>query len=182
MTPEDIHELTAAIVLAIIAPLLAREAGLLRGTWTNYIVPAGAAALGAFLILDPIVFHGGSFGTEGVQHQLQGAVALGVAAVEFARAGAKLHRRAWGLALPVGLVVLGMVFALHSQHGTGALRAQLALHRVLGATIILMAIVKAVEVMGWAKGNWARVGWLLLGVSIALQLVLYAEDPAAGSH
>lgn len=180
MSPEAIHQLAGALVLAILAPLLAAEAGWIRGAWSKYIVPVGALALGAFLILDPIVFHGGSFGAEGVQHQLQGAGAIVIAAIELARARGKLAHRGFGLILPVGLLAIGILFVAHSQHGTASMRAQLALHRILGATIIMMAVAKAIDVMGWAKGNWARVGWLLFGVSVAVQLFLYAEDPGAG--
>lgn len=180
MSPEDVHKLGGAIVVAIIAPLLASEAGLLRGAWTKYIVPIGAFLMGAFLVLDPIVFHGGSFGAEGLQHQLQGGVAIVVALIEFARARGKLAGRVWGLLLPLGLVALGVVFVAHSQHGTMTMRAQLALHRILGMTLIMMAALKAADVMAWAKGNWARVGWLLFGASVAMQLFLYAED--SGGH
>lgn len=179
MSPEDVHKLAAGIVLVILAPLLGAEAGIVRGGWTRYIIPAGAFAMGAFLILDPIVFHGGDFGAEGLQHQLQGAVAVAIAIVELARARGRLAARGWGLALPLGLVALGIVFIAHSQHGTTSMQAQLALHRILGATIIMMAVVKAADVMGWAKGNWARVGWLLLGLSVSAQLFLYAEDHGA---
>lgn len=180
MSPEDIHKLSAGLLLAILAPLLAAEAGAIRGAWTKYIVAAGAFAMGAFLILDPIVFHGGGFGAEGVQHQIQGGVAVVVAIIEFARARGRLQARGWGVLFPLGLLAVGILFAAHSQHGTAAMRAQLALHRILGATIMMMAIVKFVDVMGWAKGNWARVGWLLLGLGVAVQLFLYAEDP--GGH
>lgn len=152
MTPEDVHKLSAGILLAIVGPLLLAEAGMLRGAWTKYILGTGALLMGTFLVLDPIVFHGGSFGAEGGQHQLQGAVAAAV----------------------------GVMFAAHTQHSTASMRAQLALHRILGATVVLMAIVRAVDVLGWARSNWARVGWLLLGLGIALQLFLYAEDP--GGH
>lgn len=174
-------------MLAILAPLLAAEAGIFRGAWTKYVVPIGAFAMGAFLILDPIVFHGGSFGVEGLQHQVQGLVAIVVAVIEAARARGRLQARGWGLVLPAGLIALGVVFVAHSQHGTMAMRSQLALHRILGATLIMMAIIKGADVMGWVKGNWARIGWLVLGISVALQLFLYAEDtaghqPPAASH
>ena len=180
MTPEDVHKLAAGMLLGIIGPLLAAEAGVVRGAWTKYIVGVGALLMGAFLVLDPIVFHGGSFGAEGVQHQIQGAVALAVGAIEVARASGRLQSRAWGLVLPLGLMAVGIMFISHSQHGTAAMRAQLALHRILGSTVILMAIVRAIDVLGWARSNWARVGWLLLGLGISLQLFLYAEDP--GGH
>lgn len=178
MTPEAIHKLSAGILLAIVGPLLAAEAGVLRGAWTKYILGTGALLMGAFLVLDPIVFHGGSFGAEGVQHQIQGAVAAAVGVVELARGSGRLQARGWGLLLPIGLVAVGVMFAAHTQHSTASMRAQLALHRILGVTVVLMAIVRAVDVLGWAKSNWARIGWLLLGLGIALQLFLYAEDPS----
>ena len=182
MSPEDVHKLAAAIVLAIVAPMLAIEAHLLHGRWTRFVIPIGVFLIGAFLLLDPVLFHGGSFGAEGVQHQLQGAMALVVALIEFERARGKLQARGWGLALPLGFVALGMVFIVHSQHGAMVMRAQLALHRILGATLIMMAAIKAADVMGWVRGNVARVGGLWLGVNLALQLVLHAADTTRMLH
>jgi hypothetical protein len=47
------------------------------GLATSFV---GLVIAGLFLVLDPILFHGGDFGAEGVQHQIQGALILVVAA------------------------------------------------------------------------------------------------------
>jgi hypothetical protein len=183
MSPEDIHKLAGLLVAVILLPLIAAEAGGVRGAWMKYVIPVGVLALGLYLVLDPIVFHGGDFGAEGVQHQIQGAGAIAASGIELVRARGRLQARGWGLVLPLGILAIGILFAAHTQHGAGAMRAQLALHRILGATVIGMAALRAIDVMGWARGNWARVGWLLFGLMVVAQLFLYAEDPMpAGAH
>ncbi len=41
--------------------------------------------MGMFLFFDPIVFHGGSFGMEGMQHQVQGTPLMVAGVVELLR-------------------------------------------------------------------------------------------------
>lgn len=176
MSPEDIHKLGALVLVLGIVPLVAAEAGWLRGAWTQYVLPGALLALGAFLILDPIVFHGGSFGAEGVQHQLQGAAAVALAVVEVLIVRGTLTHRLVKLLLPVGVIAIGVVFVIHSQHAGMAMRAQLGEHRMLGVTIIAMGLVLGIERGGWARGNWARVGWLVLALVVSAQLFVYGED------
>lgn len=176
MSPENVHKLAALLLVLGIIPLLAAEAGWLRGTWTRYVLPGALLALGAFLVLDPIVFHGGSFGAEGVQHQMQGAAAVALAVIEVLLVRRTLTHRSFKLLLPVGIIAIGVMFVIHSQHAGMTMRAQLGEHRMLGVTVIAMGIVLGLERGRWARGNWARVGWLVLALVVAAQLLVYAED------
>jgi len=189
MSPEDVHKLAAALVLLFVVVGLAKESGSLSGAWTAKILPAGLVALGVFLVLDPIVFHGGSFGAEGIQHQIQGAILLVVAAIEIGRARGRLHHAVFASALPLTIVAIGLLFVFHSQHGGGDMAAQLAQHRVLGATVVLAGIVKGFDSLGLARTDWAARGWLLLLLAVVIQLFLYVEsstmsggEPSAGAE
>ena len=178
MDPVLIHQIAGAGVLAFSLLLLAKQLGRLSGNWPSYLLPAALLAVGLFLVLDPIVFHGGSFGGEGQQHQIQGGLMLAVAAIEFGRTKERLRHLLWGAALPLGIVVVGVMFAIHSQHGGGDMQLQLAQHRILGATLIFTGLVQGLDSLRIARGNWAAVGWLLLLVAVSLQLFLYVEGGA----
>ncbi len=175
MNPETVHKLAGALIVIFVAVALSKEMGRWRGAWQQYILPVGAMSVGLFLVLDPIVFHGGDFGAEGRQHQLQGGLFLAVGAIELARCRGKLKRRAFGAVLPLAIVVVGMLFIVHTQHGGGDMALQMVQHRILGTTLILTGVVKGLDGLGSAKGNWAAVGWLLLLLAVALQLFLYVE-------
>ncbi|MCC6625276.1 MAG: hypothetical protein IT385_28770 [Deltaproteobacteria bacterium] len=175
MDPVIVHQIAGAALVVIALLLLARALGWIRGDWPVYVLPASLLLLGLFLLLDPIVFHGGTFGAEGTQHQIQGAVLIVVAAVELGRARRRLPHRAWGALLPIAVGAVGVMFMLHSQHGGGDMLLQITQHRILGATLILTALVLAIDNLGLARGNWAAIGWPLLVLALSLQLFLYVE-------
>lgn len=182
MDPVVVHQIAGAALVAFALLLLARALGRIRGDWPVYVLPVSLLLLGLFLVLDPIVFHGGTFGAEGTQHQIQGAVLIVVAAVELGRAKKRLPHRAWGALLPMAVGAVGVMFMLHSQHGGGDMLLQITQHRILGATLILTALVLAIDNLGLARGNWAAVGWPLLVLAVSLQLFLYVEGGAAAAH
>lgn len=182
MDPVLVHQIAGGGVAVFAALLLAKELDKIGGDWPRYILPVALAAAGLFLVLDPIVFHGGDFGAEGVQHQVQGALMLVVAAVELGRARGRLEHRLWGAALPLGIIIVGLMFAIHSQHGGGDMMLQLVQHRITGTTLILTGVVQGIDNLKLARGKWAAIGWLLLLFAVCLQFLLYAEGTAPGVH
>ena len=182
MDPVVVHQIAGAGLVAFALLLLAKALGRIRGDWPGYVLPVSLLLLGLFLVLDPIVFHGGTFGAEGTQHQIQGAVLIVVAAVELGRAQKRLTHRAWGALLPLAVAIVGVMFMLHSQHGGGDMLLQITQHRILGATLILTALVLAIDNVGLARGNWAAVGWPLLVLAVSLQLFLDVEGGAPTAH
>lgn len=179
MDPETVHKLAGALILVSAALLLAKEAALLPQRAAGFILPAAVIGMGLFLVLDPIVFHGGDFGAEGRQHQVQGAIAIGVGLVEVLRALGKLQDRVSGVLLPAAIVLVGLLFVLHSQHGGGDMRSQLVQHRILGSTLMLAGLVLGADRLRLARGNWASVGWLLLLLVVSIEFFLYVEGGAA---
>jgi|JI10StandDraft_1071094.scaffolds.fasta_scaffold07199_12 hypothetical protein len=175
MDPVVVHQIAGGGILAFTLLLLARALGRLSGGWSGLLLPIALVTLGLFLIFDNVLFHGGDFGAEGVQHQIQGAVALGIGAIELGRARGWLVQRLWGAILPMGIIAVGIMFVLHDQHGGGDMQLQLVQHRILGATIVFMGAVQGIDNLKLAQGNWAAVGWLLLLVVVCLELFLYVE-------
>lgn len=182
MDPVVVHQIAGAGLVAFALLLLAKALGRVSGDWPSYVLPVSLLVLGLFLVLDPIVFHGGAFGAEGTQHQIQGGLMLAVAAIELARTRKRLTHRAWGALLPIAIIAVGVMFALHSQHGGGDMLLQVTQHRILGATLILTGLVQAIDNLALARGDWAAVGWLLLVLAVSLQLFLYVEGGAPAAH
>lgn len=182
MDPVVVHQIAGAGLVAFALLLLAKALGRVSGNWPSYVLPVSLALLGLFLVLDPIVFHGGTFGAEGTQHQIQGGLMIAVAAVELARARKRLTHRAWGALLPVAIIIVGVMFMLHSQHGGGDMLLQITQHRILGATLILTGLVQAMDNLALARGNWAAAGWPVLVLAVSLQLFLYVEGGAPVVH
>lgn len=191
LDPELVHKLFAIVLLVIALPALLHAVEAIRGRWPLYLIPAALLLVGGMLILDPVLFHGGDFGAEGLQHQAQGAALAAAGAVEWLRARGKLRGRWLAFLLPLVVIGVGLLFVVHTQHGQGASAAcQLVQHRFLGATVIGAGLVKLAAASGRAQGNWADVGWLLLLTLAAVQLFLYSESttspvnsaPAAHAH
>ena len=178
LDPELVHKLFAIALLVVVLPALLHAMEVLHGRWPAFMVPAALLLVGAMLFLDPWLFHGGDFGAEGVQHQVQGAVLAAAGVVEWSRARGKLQGRFWGALLPLTIVAVGVLFVMHTQHGGhgASVACQLVQHRFLGATLIGAGLVKLLASFGWARGNWANVGWLLLLVLVGVQLLLYSES------
>jgi len=182
LQPVLVHQLFGVLVLAFAGLLLARETGLLRGRWTDYL-PASALLLGGGLLFaDPWLFHGGDFGSEGRQHTWQGATVVVAGALEWARV--KRYPARWELLLVVPLVLagLGLGFLRHQQHASGDMLLQSVQHRVMGATLLITALVKLAANLRWRDGQWARAGWALILVVFAWQLILYAETGDHAGH
>lgn len=182
MDPVVVHQIAGAGLVAFALLLLAKSLGRVTGAWVGHVLPVSLLVLGLFLVLDPIVFHGGTFGAEGTQHQIQGGVLIVVAAVELGRARKRLTHRAWGALLPAAILVVGVMFLLHSQHSGGDMLLQVTQHRILGATLVLTGIVQAIDNLGLARGNWAAAGWPLLVLAVSLQLFLYVEGGKTSAH
>jgi hypothetical protein len=189
--PELVHKLFAVALLVVVLPALLHAMEVIHGRWPTHLIPAALLLVGGMLILDPVLFHGGDFGAEGFQHQVQGVALGGAGVVEWLRTSGKLRGRWFAVLLPLVVVGVGLLFVMHSQHGSGAGAAcQLVQHRFLGATVIGAGLVKLAAASGRTRGNWADVGWLLLLVLTAVQLSLYSESltspanstPAAHAH
>ena len=184
LDPELVHKLFAMVLLVVVLPPLLHAMEVLRGRSPRFMIPAALLLFGAMLFLDPWLFHGGDFGAEGMQHQVQGVVLATTGVVEWLRARGRLQGRLWAALLPLTIVAVGMLFVLHTQHGGHgpSVACQLVQHRFLGATLIGAGLVKLLASFGWSRGNWADVGWLLFLALAGVQLLLYSESlPSAGA-
>ena len=83
-----------------------------------------------------------------------------------------------GLVWPGALVLAGVLFLTHAQHGTGqAVRKAVRRHRILGATLILAGLIAAAAV--WTSNAALAALWPAVLLVAALQLLLYREPEGA---
>ncbi len=182
LDPVLVHQIFGALIAVFVLIVLLHEIGVIRGRWADYVPAAALLVGGTLLFLDPWLFHGGDFGAEGHQHTWQGLCAAAAGVLEAYR----VHRRPdhWllGLVIPAVLAVLGIGFLWHEQHETGDMLLQTVQHRLMGATLLLAALVKLAASLRWREGQWSRAGWALVLLAFALQLLLYVEVGAHGAH
>jgi hypothetical protein len=182
LDPVVVHRIFGALIAAFAIVIVLHEIDVVRGGWAAYLPAAALLAGGGLLFLDPWLVHGGDFGAEGNQHAWQGLAAVAAGVLEFYR----VHRRSGVLPLqlviPAVLAGLGAGFLWHEQHETGDMLLQTAQHRVMGATLLLAAAVRLAASLRWREGQWSRAGWALVVLGFSLQLLLYVEVSAHGTH
>jgi len=82
-----------------------------------------------------------------------------------------------GWVWPGALLLAGVLFITHAQHGTGeAVRKAVRRHRILGATLILAGLMAAAV---WASNPALAALWPVVLLVAALQLLLYREPEGA---
>lgn len=180
LDPILVHQIFGALVFAFAAVMVLREIGVLRQAWADYLPGSALIFIGALLFADPWLFHGGDFGAEGHQHTWQGLFAVVAGALEAYRVRSSSEHPILQLVVPVVLAGLGVGFLWHEQHQTGDMLLQTVQHRIMGATLLLAAVVKLAANFRWRDGQWSRAGWLLILLVFAFELLLYTE--VGGSH
>jgi hypothetical protein len=112
------------------------------------------------------------------QHLVMAAVLVvsGVSEIIARNAGVAWLAYVW----PLGLMAVGLLFMVHTQHGTSAAaRRAILVHRVLGASIVLAGIARVVQLaLGESRGLWAY-AWVVILLAVALQLLVYREPVGA---
>lgn len=182
LDPVLVHQIFGGLVGAFAVLILCREIDALTGRWADYLPAAALLTGGGLLFLDPWLFHGGDFGAEGHQHTAQGLFAVAAGVVELYRVRKRSEQLLLGLVIPVVLGGLGLGFLWHEQHQTGDMLLQTVQHRIMGATLLLAALVNAAASLKWRDGQWSRAGWTLVLIAFALQLLLYVEVGGHGTH
>ena len=173
-------------VMGVLA--LVEAAGKLGGS-ARYLGPAPLVVAG---ILLPLILFGHSHGgasdhKRGImkdpqqrQHLVMAGLILVSGLVELALRATWLPVVPFGYAWPAALLVIGVMFMLHTQHGSHeAMAKSVRFHRVLGSAIALAGIVRAIQIAtSQARGAFAFISAGLLLVVAAL-LVTYREPSGA---
>ena len=111
------------------------------------------------------------------QHTIMAAAVALAGTAELLRAGST-GGALWGYVWPGVLLLIGVLFLVHTQHGQGtAVARAVLLHRVLGGTIVAAGLFRLAEVITGA-GTFALL-WPLLLLAAAAQLLIYREPAGA---
>lgn len=205
LTPEHLrdssnlaHALEGTLLFAAAAVAAAQAFGKLRGGRREYLWPLLLISAGVFLLLYLPTHHGldaipailsyTMSDAQQRQHFLLAAMALagGLGALLARREELRGQVRSWrSLLFPLALVMIGLVFLLHPQHGTSeaVVRAR-TLHVVIGALFMASGTAHALSTRRPVSRPLALLWPTLLGAT-AVALMLYREPPGAyemGTH
>lgn len=193
-TPEELRKLSnlghwvEGVIFGVVGlSALIEVATSIGGGGTRYVWPVFILFAGVFLPFYILLHHG--LGKVGLvwrtttadpqqrQHLIMAVLLFASGAVETLRVFRWVSDPGWAYVWPAALGVIGALFITHAQHGThSAVVSSVRTHRVLGITILLAGVAKAVhEVM---DSGWGFI-WPLLMLCAAAQLLLYREPPGA---
>lgn len=85
-----------------------------------------------------------------------------------------------GYVWPLALILIGLGFVTHTQHGTSeAMVKAVCAHRLLGGTAILAGLARGLQVGLGDRAGFAGLGWVFLILLTALQFLIYHEPEGA---
>lgn len=81
---------------------------------------------------------------------------------------------------PVVLVIIGVMFMIHTQHGTSAAASKaVRIHRILGGTLSLAGLARAISLITGIDSGIVGLAWIILVLAAAVQLLVYREPEGA---
>ena len=114
------------------------------------------------------------------QHTIIAAAIALAGAAELLKGSVSLLAYVW----PIVAILIGVLFMIHEQHGTGqAISQAVWQHRMLGVTIVIAGLLRLAEVT--TAASLLAILWPLALLTAAEQLLLYREPEGAyeeGSH
>lgn len=175
-----------AALIALLQATGRLDTGRYRVLWPGLILMAGTGLL--FYLIVP--HHGLSrarvqwsfvFGDpQQRQHIVIATLMLLAGLAEVLTRSSRLEARAWSLAWPMTLLLVGILFVVHRQHGTSAavVRATLV-HRWLGSVLIGAGVLAGLDAMRSRRGGLLGVGWAVMLLVASVLLMLYREPEGA---
>ncbi|MDQ3098139.1 MAG: hypothetical protein M3Q44_00120 [bacterium] len=85
----------------------------------------------------------------------------------------------WSFVWPVTLTVIGILFIIHPQHGTGeAVEQATRIHQYLGTALITSGILRALNIL-FSRYKLLAYGWIIMLAISAFLLAAYKEPEGA---
>jgi len=184
--------LVEGIIFGLVAIIALTQAwGYFRNGWKQYVWPGLIIFAGLFLFLF-LVFHHGldnvgitwNFILTYPQQQQHLAISIlliiaGVSEILFMTGFSKnfLLKLIW----PAALIIIGLLFLIHPQHGTDvAVRLATTIHNFLGTILILTGILRGIDVGSKLSHiRWFSFLWIILLFIVAILLMIYREPEGA---
>ena len=197
-SPEEMRQisnlahLAEGIVLGTAALIaLAQARGLFDEGKQRYAWPTLVVAAGVFLLGYLVIPHHGLenartqwrfvFGDpQQRQHVMISLLVLVGGALELLATAGKLNGRLWHLAWPAALLLVGVLFLIHPQHGTSEAVARATLvHRILGTTLAGAGIIAGANAVRAAHSHALATLWPVALLAASVLLLIYREPSGA---
>lgn len=184
------HWIEGGILAGVALIALLRVSGFLGDTVSKYLWPGFVLLAGVTLAAFMLLHHGlarvgpsWEFVTSDPQQRQHFVMALllfGAGAAELLRESRGATGSGWGFVWPAVLVVIGILFMVHKQHGNEAAVSWAAtVHRYLGLLLVSAGLARAAEVMFNSTARWLAFSWAVLLLLSALLLLAYREPQGA---
>ena len=197
-SPEEMRQISnlahaiEGTVLALAALIaMAQGTGRMTDGRFRYLWPGLITLAGASLLLYLLMPHHGLsrarmqwqfvFGDpQQRQHLIIASLILIAGTLELLARAGRLASSGWSLAWPAALIVVGVLFVVHEQHGTSeAVARATTIHRYLGAVLVLAGILSGLDVTRSRQVRWLAYAWGLMLLAAAVLLLAYREPPGA---
>lgn len=172
-------------VIALLQALGYFESGIAAYLWPGLILLAG-------LFLPPYMLLHHGFNKVDIswrfvmgdpqqrQHFLMAVLLLVAGIAEVIHRIQMLQGQLWQFVWPSVLIVIGVLFTIHTQHGTHeAVSRAVTAHRYLGILLILGGLLKAAEVLWIQHFEWLAFPWTIMVLASAVLLISYREPEGA---
>ena len=185
------HVVEAAILAVVAIAAFLESLGYLQHGWRRHLWPVLVLLSGVFLIVYLLLpYHGLDqmpaqwafiFGDpQQRQHLIVGFVALAAGLSEARSRNVRFITATTTLVFPVALMGVGIMFALHEQHGTDdAVRQAQLVHRYLGVLLFATGLLRAAELSQPRRRRWLGYSWSVTLLAAAILLGVYREPKGA---
>ncbi len=181
------HWIEGGLFSAVVIIAFVQATGIYRASWLKYVWPSLILAAGLFLPIFSFSHHWNEmelafkatiYDAQQRQHLYIAIIVTVAAALEFY--SIKTDKLWAKVAFPAGLLIIGLLFLAHQQHGTSeAVMNAVIIHRYLGASLILAGIFRMVEVLGKSKMKLAAYLWMIFLAVASGLLISYREPEGA---
>ena len=196
-TPQEMQALSnlahliEGLILIIVAVIAGSQtSGYLNTGWLRYLWPGLIFIPGIFLLIFLLFHHGlDKIGISWTimmsdpqqrQHLLMAILLLVAGLAEILYRVEVNPVELWRIIWPIVLVVIGVLFIVHTQHGTSeAVARAVIVHRFLGVSLALTGALKIADLLWTKQFPWLAYPWILFLFIVAVLLISYREPEGA---
>lgn len=184
------HWIEGALLSTVAILMFIERMGIVKSPRFRLLWPAILLTAGIFLPLFMLTHHGlgmlhESFhivtqDSQQFQHLMMALLLMtaGLTRVLFLKG--ILKNLFWDLVRPICFFTIGLMFLMHTQHGTvDAVSWAVTVHKYLGALIMLSSLLQVAAITYYPQGKTAAIAGAVLLLSSGLFLLSYSEPPGA---
>lgn len=186
----QVHWIEGWLLLAVIILSFLQARNYIQSNIIKYLWPLIILLAGSILVPYLLLHHGlENFGRSWYyiwndpqqrQHFIMGILLMISGLVELLYAAEKIKERFWKFVWPTVLVVIGVLFMIHTQHGTSnAVHESVIFHRYLGTALILSGVFKALELVWVRLYPVLKYIWMIFLLITSIMLIIYREPVGA---